>query len=378
MNETCPLTEDQMSQAVRRATGPDAPGPMKMMAARGMAPMPPQDIVVAQFFLTFDADDKIRSAATKSLNNLDARIANAVVGDRKIPPPVLGHLAIVLASNDAYAEKLLLNPSTPDSCFIEVAKLCSEATCELIANNQARVLKEPRIVEGLLANDNALKSTTDRIIDFLVRNSVFLENVPQFEDALLRLSGEERLKAADAVDLPPDLIDPSLGHDAPEEDEPRERRLIDEDEDEEEQAEEEEETLTLEQRLRNMTTGQKIALAAKGNKQVRTTLMRDTNRLVAVAAVSSPMITESEIVGAAQSRTVHKDVILHITTDKKNNWIRLYQVKVALVNNPKTALPTAMKMVTVLHLKDLKTLAKSRNVPAAVRNSAIRLVKSRT
>ena len=127
-----------------------------------------------------------------------------------------------------------------------------------------------------------------------------------------------------------------------------------------------------------MNAAQKVALATKGNRQARSALMRDTNRVVALAAITSPCVSEPEVLAAAQSRTVHQDVIMHICRDKKNNWIRIYQVKVALVTNPKAPLPEAMKLVPTLNARDLKTIAKSRNVPMGVRNLANNLVnKSR-
>ena len=82
-----------------------------------------------------------------------------------------------------------------------------------------------------------------------------------------------------------------------------------------------------------------------------------------------------EIIAAANSRVVHADVIAHICRDKKNNWVRIYQVKLALTNNPKTPLPDAMKLVPTLNQRDMKILAKSRNVPAGVRNLATKMAK---
>lgn len=362
---TCPIGFEDLSSAVQKSVGPKAPRPLRDMAAKGLAPLPPRDLVTAQFVLTFDADEGVAQTAAQSLASLDQRLANATLADTQMPPPVLGYLAKALATNDAYAERLLLNPKTPSTAFVDVAEVCSEAICEIIANNQARLLEAPDIARALTRNQNALKSSIDRVVDFLVRNGVILDDVHQFEEAFLRLNGEERAKAVEAVEIPEHLLDDTFRG---------ERRLIDE---EEEDADGEDKKQSLEQLLRGMNVAQKVAFATKGNKTARSTLMRDTNRLVAVAAVSSPAITESEIVAAANSRTVHSDVILHIVKDKKNNWTRNYQVKNALVNNPKCPLPDALRLVPSLNPRDLKLLAKSRNVPAGVRNRASSLVKGR-
>lgn len=373
MSETeqtgCPIPEGDLGPNVAKNVGAKAPAPLKMMTARGLAPLPPRDLVTAQFVLTFDADEKIAQSASNALANLDARIANAVLADQALNPHVLGFLAEALATNDAYAEKLLLNPKTPSPAFVRVAAVCSEAIAEIIANNQARILEVPEIARGLSQNPNALKSSIDRVIDFLVRNGVILEGLRQFEDALLRLNGDERRKAAEKVALPAHLIDEQFLT----EEERRERRLIDDDE-EAGDAEKE----SIHKALRDMSIAERVAAATKGKKSVRSECLRDTNRLVALAAITSPAISEQEVIAAAQSRTVHQDVIAHICRDKQNNWIRNYQVKYALVNNPKTPLPDAMRLVPSLNPRDLRMTAKSKNIPAGVRALAQKLVKTKT
>src|SRR5687768_17360925 len=92
----CPLPYDALAPAVQKSVGPQAPPALRMMAARGMAPMPPKDLVTAQYVLTFDQDAKVKESAEKSLSGLDERIANAVLADTSMSPHVLGHLAVAL------------------------------------------------------------------------------------------------------------------------------------------------------------------------------------------------------------------------------------------------------------------------------------------
>ena len=366
----CPIPQEELPVVVLKNVGPSAPARLKLMTANGMAPMAPRDLVTAQFVLTFDESEQVSSAAAKSLAHLDPRIANAVLSDREVAPPVLGFLAQALATQDAYAERLLLNSSTPDDAFVEVAKVCSEQICEIIANNQKRIKGQPEIARSLSENPNALKSTIERVVDFLVRDNLILDGVQAFTDALLRLKPEERIKAADAVELPLHLLDERFLTD----EQRAERRLIAED-DEAGDDEGDGTNQPLEVLLRTMNAAQKVALATKGDRAARAALMRDTNRIVALAAITSPCVSEPEVLAAANSRTVHQDVIAHICRDKKNNWIRVYQVKQALVGNPKTPLPEAMKLVPTLNARDLKATAKSRNVPMGVRNLASNLIR---
>src|SRR5438105_658892 len=66
--------------AVERAVGAAAPPAMRLMAARGMAPLPPLDLVVALYQLTFvDDEPVVREAAFKSAAELpDAMLQSAL------------------------------------------------------------------------------------------------------------------------------------------------------------------------------------------------------------------------------------------------------------------------------------------------------------
>ncbi|HQI80391.1 MAG TPA: hypothetical protein PLR71_02425 [Deltaproteobacteria bacterium] len=118
---------------------------------------------------------------------------------------------------------------------------------------------------------------------------------------------------------------------------------------------------SLYQKIQTMTVSEKLDLARKASKEARTILIRDSNKLVQLAVVNSPKITESEIVAIAANRQVTEDVLREIGMNRE--WLRNYQVRLALVNNPKTPLTIAMAQVTYLNQRDLGLLAKSKGVP---------------
>jgi len=113
-----------------------------------------------------------------------------------------------------------------------------------------------------------------------------------------------------------------------------------------------------------MSVSEKLDLARKANKEARSVLMRDTNRLVQLAVIGSPKITESEVLLLASNRQINDDVIRHIANNRE--WMKNYQVKLALVNNPKTPLPIALRQVSFLKQRDLALLAKSRAIPRPI------------
>jgi len=101
-------------------------------------------------------------------------------------------------------------------------------------------------------------------------------------------------------------------------------------------------------------------------------LVRDSNRVVATAAAKSPKLTESDVVKICQMKNVHDDVLRIIANNKE--WIKSYQIRLALVNNPKTPLQASMRFLSLLRDHDLETLSKSKSIPAALALQAKRIV----
>lgn len=133
---------------------------------------------------------------------------------------------------------------------------------------------------------------------------------------------------------------------------------------------------SLYQRIQTMSVSEKLDLARKATKEARSILIRDSNKLVQLAVVNSPKITESEILAIATNRQVNDEVLKEIGMNKE--WVRNYQVRLALVNNPKTPLSIAMAQITYLNQRDLALLAKSKGVPRPIVTAAegrLRVVK---
>ncbi|HSD20595.1 MAG TPA: hypothetical protein VLC54_11185, partial [Anaeromyxobacter sp.] len=95
---------------------------------------------------------------------------------------------------------------------------------------------------------------------------------------------------------------------------------------------------------------------------------RDSNKLVSMAAATSPRITDGEILGLANSRTVNADVLRFIYSNRE--FTRTYAIKISLVKNPKVPLPTALRMMYTLQEKDIKELSRDRNVPQTIQAQA--------
>ena len=124
-----------------------------------------------------------------------------------------------------------------------------------------------------------------------------------------------------------------------------------------------------------MSVGERIKLALKGNRDARMILIRDTNRLIQRFVLQNPRLTEDEVVTIARNRNLDVDLLRKIAENKQ--WPRNYQVRHALVTNPKTPLTSALHFVGTMMERDLRLLAKSKNVSATIAAQARRLLAQR-
>ena len=135
-------------------------------------------------------------------------------------------------------------------------------------------------------------------------------------------------------------------------------------------------TKNLAAEIQAMAVGERLKLALKGNRDARTLLIRDANRIIQRFVLQNPRITEDEIVALAKNRSVDRELLAIIC--KKKEWLTNYQVRLALVTNPKTPMAVAVRLVPLLLPRDLRQIAKSKNVPIAVNGVAKRLVIERS
>lgn len=120
--------------------------------------------------------------------------------------------------------------------------------------------------------------------------------------------------------------------------------------------------------LSTLSIMQRIKIAMKGTREQRAQLVRDSNKLVAAAVLSSPKLTEAEVESFAKMANVTEDVLRTIATNR--NWTKNYGVVAGLSRNPKTPPAISMQMLPRLNERDMKMLAMDRNIPESVRLAA--------
>lgn len=135
-----------------------------------------------------------------------------------------------------------------------------------------------------------------------------------------------------------------------------------------------EERASIVQRLAGMSVPEKVKAAMKGTREMRAILIRDPNKLVALAVLSCPKVTDSEIESFARMGTVSEDVLRAIGQTRA--WVKNYNVVSALVRNPKTPVALSLTLLGRLTDADVRRVSIDRNVPEVLRIAARRRVAS--
>lgn len=124
--------------------------------------------------------------------------------------------------------------------------------------------------------------------------------------------------------------------------------------------------------LAGLPIKKKIKLASKGTREQRAQLIRDPNKLVAAAVLSSPKLTDAEVESFAKMANVAEEVLRVIGMNR--TWLKNYGVVLGLVKNPKTPAAISMQLLQRINERDVKMLMVDRNVPEALRLAARKFV----
>lgn len=134
----------------------------------------------------------------------------------------------------------------------------------------------------------------------------------------------------------------------------------------------EEERSSIASQIARLSVPGKVELAVKGNREVRRILSRDSNSMVARAIIGSPKLTEDDIISYAGSSQTHEDVLRFIADSRQ--WSANRQVVNALVQNPRTPPPAAIRFLKSYQTSELRVLSQNRSLSAVVRQEAKRLL----
>jgi len=114
--------------------------------------------------------------------------------------------------------------------------------------------------------------------------------------------------------------------------------------------------LALSERIKALSVQQKMQLALSGGREERLALIRDPTKVAHVFVLKNPRIGLDEVQYAAKSPNLAPDALKLIAEHKE--WSVNVAVCTALVRNPKTPTPLALKLLDRVPLAELRAIAK--------------------
>lgn len=385
---------------VRAIIGGTAPQPARLAAASGLLPLPQSDFLEVLVALRQSDDAEIAAAADETLKSQAAEDMLSVAKAHDAPPSVLDYLATFAEANRQIQEAVVLNNRTSDRAVANVAALTTNAAIlELIVINQQRLVRFPQIIDAILGNSARSAEAERRAQE--TRREFFekefgAQQIAQelrargknaaaefFESAELQgLSADDAWLIAEHIEVSDADLDNSwlpaeryeeLADETAEDHAANFKRVIEYERIE--MGEVPAERVSLIRRIMFMNARDRMKLAMKGDREARSILIRDSNKVVATAVINNPRVTDQEVENIASMRTVADEVLRLIAV--KPAWARSYTIIHNLVRNPRTPVPTVVSTLPRIRSKDLQHLSQNRNVSEAVRRQALRLVQTR-
>ena len=382
-----------------------APQPARLAAARGMLPLQQSDLLEVLVALTSSDDDQIAAAANETLKGESSEDLLVAASAADTAPSVLAYLATQSDGKSDVYEAAILNARTPDQALVKLAANTSQASLlELITINQQRLVRCPEIIDAVLNNaacsGEAERRARETRKEFFEKERGARQIADElrargqtaaaefFEAAELTTAGgdltlEDAWLIAQHIEVSDDDLDDSwLPAERYEELVPETaatasanvQRIIENER--LEGGEVSAERVSLIRKIMFMNTKDRIKLGMKGDREARSILIRDANKVVSSAVVNNPRITEHEIENIASMRTVADEVLRLIAMNR--TWARAYPIIHNLARNPRTPIPTVLNILPRIRTKDLLGLTQNRNVSEAVRRQAYRLQQARS
>ncbi len=129
------------------------------------------------------------------------------------------------------------------------------------------------------------------------------------------------------------------------------------------------------QKINRLDVKGRIQLAMKGNKEERSILIRDGTKVVALAVLDAPKISDGEVEKFALQKNVLEAVLRQIPL--KRRFMKNYIVVRNLVSNPRTPLDLGLGLMKHLMTQDLKNISANKEVSETVRKLALKMYKQK-
>jgi hypothetical protein len=129
------------------------------------------------------------------------------------------------------------------------------------------------------------------------------------------------------------------------------------------------------QKINRLDVKGRIQLAMKGNKEERSILIRDGTKVVALAVLDAPKLSDGEVEKFALQKNVLEAVLRQIPL--KRRFMKNYIVVRNLVANPRTPLDLGLGLMKHLLTQDLKNISANKEISETVRKLALKMYKQK-
>jgi hypothetical protein len=343
-------TGEQLYQGILNG---QVPRQVRLFAAQGLLPVSREDLLRLQVILSADPDSELAGAASQALQQEDIQVLVTWIESQEIEPVVLDLLVRVRDDEELWSA-IAAHSRVSNETLRVLARNGSALIQDIIMTNQVRILGCLEILEDIRANPHNNQVILRRVHEF---ETEFIEKAIADDAAVLGeqegLSIEEALEALRSIGahIPREDVLPFLSFEDPGLKSEAERL-----------------GLSTYGRLLKMSVKDKIVAALKGTRDERYILINSRSRLVVRAVLGSPRLTEAEIERFASLRSVSDEAIRIISANRK--WVQKYGVVLALTQNPKTPVQTAIRLLPRLSHRDLARVSRDRNINPVVRRRA--------
>jgi hypothetical protein len=117
-----------------------------------------------------------------------------------------------------------------------------------------------------------------------------------------------------------------------------------------------------------LEANEKINTALRGNRDERAAILRENNPALHSQVLRNPGLQLDEIAAIAKMRTVSPELLKQIADRKE--WAQRPEIAVALVRNPKTPVPIAVRLLDHVPPGELRQLAKDQNTRTPIQQAA--------
>lgn len=379
-----------------------APATVFRMAARGALAVPPSEALEILVYLARH-NKQFGEQAAMTLAGWDEAASIKVVGDAATPKEVLDYFINPQNLRPALLPTLIENLSVSDEALEKVARAVSGASLDMLLNSP-RVAASPTIRAAIRANLNLNQAQSLKLRDLMgespqtaaqpaeTQSPSPVEKLPVESGA----SPAERSSSEEDAEVEKFLAE-HAAEVAQEGDKPfQPLGAIHEEFDSEAPAADNlpaavtESSATAAKKAavppaERGSTLQKIAalgihgriqLAMKGTKEERSLLIRDGTKVVALAVLESPKISDGEVEKIASQKNVLEAVLRQIPM--KRRYAKNYVVIRNLVANARTPLDVALGLMKNLMVNDLKAISGNKEVSETIRKLALRQFKQKS